>query len=99
MAETLLSLKNNPSVLITGTDHNDTLYGSSGHTIFYGDLGNDTYYSKNAGIPLSSVKTKVVIQSIDLPVETKETPCRKTRHSPPRATGCCLSAAAPTNSR
>ena len=51
MADTLLSLKNNQSVVITGTDHNDTLYGSTGHTIFYGGLGNDTYYSR----PLAKV--------------------------------------------
>ena len=43
------TVKNNESVIITGTRRNDILYGSLGHTVFHGGLGDDVYHSKNAG--------------------------------------------------
>ena len=53
MANTLHSLPsntaNNKPVVLKGTPRNDVLHGSLGHTTFYGGLGDDIYYSKNAG--------------------------------------------------
>lgn len=53
MANTLHSLPgnaaNNKPVVLKGTPRNDVLHGSLGHTTFYGGLGSDIYYSKNAG--------------------------------------------------
>ena len=53
MTDTLQSLPgnsaNNKPVVLKGTPRNDVLHGSLGHTTFDGGLGNDIYYSKNAG--------------------------------------------------
>ncbi|WP_029609732.1 hypothetical protein [Neisseria sicca] len=56
MADTLHSLPGNAAnnkpvkpVVLKGTPNNDVLHGSLGYTTFYGGLGNDIYYSKNAG--------------------------------------------------
>lgn len=53
MTDTLQSLPGNAAdnkpVVLKGTPRNDVLHGSLGHTTFDGGLGNDIYYSKNAG--------------------------------------------------
>lgn len=53
MTDTLQSLPgnaaNNKPVVLKGMPRNDVLHGSLGHTTFDGGLGNDIYYSKNAG--------------------------------------------------